>query len=212
MYQPAQFQETRVEVLHALMRAHPLAALVTEGESGVEADHIPVELAPSPGPFGTLRGHIARANPLWKTCRADRECLAIFQGPQVYITPSFYPTKRESGQVVPTWDYAVVHARGHVRFIEDAAWLHALVSRLTDAHEAALPAPWKVGDAPPAYIDKMLAAIVGFELLIDSLVGKWKVSQNRAAVDRRGVAAGLRALPDAGAHDIAGMLDEREPG
>ena len=135
MYTPAQFEESRVEVMQALMRAHPLATLVTQGESALVADHIPVETAAAPAPWGTLRGHIARANPLWRTCRDGAQSLAIFQGPQIYITPSFYPTKRETGEVVPTWDYAVVHARGVLRFIQDAVWLHALVSRLTDAHE-----------------------------------------------------------------------------
>jgi len=213
MYTPAQFEESRVEVMQALMRAHPLATLVTQGESALVADHIPVETAAAPAPWGTLRGHIARANPLWRTCRDGAQSLAIFQGPQIYIIPSFYPTKRETGEVVPTWDYAVVHARGVLRFIQDAVWLHALVSRLTDAHEAPRAAPWKVGDAPPAYIDKMLAAIVGFEMTIESLTGKWKVSQNRGPADRRGVIEGLRAGADArdsaDARDIADMLGSR---
>lgn len=195
--------------MHALMRAHPLATLVTPTDAGIEADHIPMEIVAGPGPCGVLCGHIARANPLWRNCRPDRDALAIFQGPQAYITPSFYPSKRESGEVVPTWNYAVVHARGRLRFIQDAVWLHALVTRLTDAHETQREAPWKVGDAPPAYIDKMLAAIVGFELAIESLAGKWKVSQNRTPADRRGVAAGLRASPQEEAHAMAELIERR---
>jgi transcriptional regulator len=210
LYQPAQFKEERVDVMHALIRAHPLATLVTHVESGIDADHIPMEIASGPEPFGTLRGHIARANPLWRLCRPELGSLVIFQGPQAYITPSFYPSKRESGEVVPTWNYAVVHARGRLRFIHDGPWLHALVSRLTDAHEAPREMPWKVGDAPPAYVERMLTAIVGFELVIESLTGKWKVSQNRTPADRRGVAAGLRATPTDGAREIAELLESRE--
>jgi transcriptional regulator len=209
LYQPPQFEETRIDVLHALMRTHPLAALITLDDAGIVANHIPVETWPTPEPLGLLRGHIARANPLWRQHRADCEALAIFQGPQAYVSPSLYPSKQVSGKVVPTWDYAVVHARGILRFIHDAAWLRALVTRLTDAHEGPRPKPWKVDDAPAAYVDDMLAAIVGFELCIVRLAGKWKVSQNRDAADRQGVIAGLRAARDADSLEIADMLSSR---
>ena len=129
MYLPAHFNETRTEVLHALMRAHPLATLVTLSGSGLAANHIPVQTLGEPAPLGSIRGHIARANPLWREYRSESEALAIFQGPQVYISPSFYPSKAETGEVVPTWDYAVVHARGALKFEHDAAWMRALVSR-----------------------------------------------------------------------------------
>src|SRR5580698_6470772 len=135
--------------MHALMRAHPLCTLVTQCESGLVANHVPVQTLAEPGPRGCIRGHIARANPLWREYRADSAALAIFQGPQVYISPSFYPSKQQTGEVVPTWDYAVVHAHGTLSFVQDAEWLRALVVRLTDAHEAPRQAPWEVADAPP---------------------------------------------------------------
>jgi transcriptional regulator len=210
LYLPAYFKETRAEVLHAMMRARPLAALVTLCDSGLVANHIPVETSPEPAPHGLIRGHIARANPLWREYRTDTEALAIFQGPQTYISPSFYPSKRESGEVVPTWDYAVVHARGRLSFVHDARWLRALVGRLTDAHEASREVPWKVEDAPPEYIEKMLAAIVGFELSIISLTGKWKASQNHTSANRQGVVAGLRAADDPDSYEIADILASRD--
>ena len=206
MYLPAYFKESRAPVLHALMRARPLATLVTLGDSGLVANHIPVETRAEPAPHGMLRGHVARANPLWKEYRAGSEALAIFQGPQVYISPSFYPSKRESGEVVPTWDYAVVHAHGTLRFVQDAAWLKTLVVGLTDAHEAPRGVPWKVADAPPSYIEKMLSLIVGFEFSIVSLTGKWKLSQNHTAANRQGVVQGLRGAAGADSREIADML------
>jgi transcriptional regulator len=210
LYLPAHFNETRIEVLHALMRARPLATLVTQGNSGLLANHMPVETLSEPKPLGSLLGHIARANPLWREYREGSEALAIFQGPQVYISPSFYPSKAQSGEVVPTWDYAVVHARGTLRFIEDAAWLKGFVARLTDTYEAARPQPWKITDAPNEYIEKMLGLIIGFEFSIVDLRGKWKVSQNRPAADRQGVVEHLNAAGDADSHDIAAMLAARE--
>jgi transcriptional regulator len=213
LYLPAYFKESRTDVLHALMRARPLAALVTLSDSGLVANHIPVETHTEPGPHGLIRGHIARANPLWKEYRAGSEALAIFQGPQVYISPSFYPSKRETGEVVPTWDYAVVHAHGTLRFVQDAEWLKTLVVGLTNAHEAARQVPWKVDDAPPPYIEKMLSLIVGFEFSITSLTGKWKLSQNHPAANREGVVHGLREDAGEDSRKIADMLssfnDER---
>jgi transcriptional regulator len=210
MYLPAHFEENRTEVLHAMMRARPLATLVAHCDSGLEANHIPVETVSDPAPCGSIRGHIARANPLWRSYRADSEALAIFEGPQVYISPSFYPSKKATGEVVPTWDYAVVHARGVLRFVQDAAWLRALVARLTDAHEAVRQLPWKIDDAPPPYIEKMLSLIVGFELSIVSLTGKWKLSQNHPAANRRGVVEGLRAATDEDSRGVADMLASLE--
>lgn len=189
MYLPKHFEETRVDVLHGLIRAHPLGALVTAGAGGLEANHVPFEIDPDPAPFGTLRAHVARANPVWRDGAGD--ALVIFQGPESYVTPSWYPTKRESGKVVPTWNYVAVHAYGRLRAIDDPAWLRAFVTRLTDRHEARRAAPWKVSDAPGDYVDQLLAAIVGIELPVARLLGKWKVSQNRPAADRAGVVAGL---------------------
>jgi transcriptional regulator len=212
LYRPAFFNETRTDVLHALMRARPLATLVTQSDSGLSADHVPVQTLDEPAPLGCIRGHIARANPLWREYRGESQALAIFQGPQVYISPSFYPTKAKTGEVVPTWDYAVVHASGTLRFIDDKHWLRGFVAGLTETHEMPRPQPWKIDDAPPEYIEKMLDLIVGFEFSIVSLTGKWKVSQNRSQVDRQGVIQNLRDAADADSHEIAAMLASLEPG
>ena len=196
MYIPKHFEEHRTDVLHALIRAHPLAVLVGLGADGLVANHIPMEIDPGAGPLGTLRGHVARANPVWQSLRPEVDALAVFQGPQSYITPSYYATKAATGKVVPTWNYAVVHAHGPLRAIEDAAWLRGFVEQLTLRHETARAqatgaAAWQVSDAPEPFLETMLQAIVGIELPIARLEGKWKVSQNRPAEDRAGVAAGL---------------------
>lgn len=210
MYLPAHFNETRIDVLHALMRAHPLTTLVTSCDSGLLANHVPVQTLDDPAPLGSIRGHIARANPLWREYRGDSQALAIFQGPQVYISPSFYASKEKTGEVVPTWDYAVVHASGTLRFIDDAEWLRSFVSGLTDTHESPRPQPWKIDDAPALYIDKMLKLIVGFEFSIAALTGKWKVSQNRPQADRQGVIHNLKAAGDTPSREIAAMLASLE--
>jgi transcriptional regulator len=204
MYEVEAFREERVDVMHALIKAHPLATLVAVSGEGLEANHLPLLVDPEPFPLGTLRGHVARANPLWRTIQADTEVLAVFQGPQGYITPSWYPTKAESGKVVPTWNYAVVHAHGPLRIHHDTEWLRNLVTRLTASQESTRGKPWRVTDAPPDYVDTMLKAIVGIEIPVTRLQGKWKMSQNRLPQDREGVIAGLDARGD-----VAGraMLD-----
>ncbi len=191
MYRPPHFREDRPEVLHALMRAHPLATLVTAGAGGLMANLLPFTLAETGGK-GTLRAHLAKANPQLEALRDGAQALVIFQGPDAYISPAWYPAKAEHGKVVPTWNYAVVQARGTPRVIDDPDWLRALVETLTTTHEATRPTPWQVGDAPEPFIAAMLNGIAGLEIPIDSLEGKWKVSQNRAAADRQGVVAGLR--------------------
>ena len=191
MYLPAHFAETRGEVLHAAMRAHPFATLVAHGEGGLRADHLPLHFAAGVGPCGALQGHVARANPLWRKA-ADTDVLVIFHGPQTYITPSWYETKREHGKAVPTWNYVVVHARGRLRAIDDPAWLRMQLESLVAQHEAGFAEPWRISDAPPDYIEKMLAAIVGIEIVISEVTGKWKTSQNQPAANRAGVVAGLR--------------------
>ena len=192
MYLPKHFEETRIEVLHGLIHDHPLGALVTLTPAGLDASHIPFEVGPEPAPFGTLRGHVARANPLWRDFSRDVEALVIFQGPDTYVSPAWYPTKAETGKVVPTWNYAVVHAHGTLRAIDDRAWLRDFVTMLTNRHESGRRDPWQVTDAPDDYIDKQVGAIIGLELSITRLVGKWKMSQNRPAADRQGVVDGLR--------------------
>jgi transcriptional regulator len=211
MYLPAHFEESRPEVLHALIRAHPLGLLVTQDAAGaLSADSVPFVLDVNPadpaGGPGILRAHVARANPLWRAARGDVDALVVFQGPQAYVSPSLYPGKAAHGKVVPTWNYVSVQARGRLRAVEDAAWLHAFVSRLTERHEAARAAPWAVTDAPADYIETMLGAIVGIEIVLSALTGKWKVSQNRSAADRDGVARGLRADGHAEAELLAGRI------
>jgi transcriptional regulator len=211
MYLPAHFKEDRPEVLHGLIRSHPLAAVVTLDASGLVANHIPLEIDPGAGPLGTLRGHVARGNPMWKSHRPEVDALAIFQGAHSYISPAYYATKAATGEVVPTWNYATVHACGPLRTIDDPAWLRRFVEQLTDRHEAELARgePWKVSDAPERYIDKLVKAIVGIEIPISRIEGKWKVSQNRPAEDRAGVVAGLGATDDPIKHAMAALVRER---
>jgi len=203
MYLPAHFEETRPEVLHALLRSHPLATWVVQADGGLQVNHIPFMLDADRGPHGTLVGHVARANPVWRT---PGPSVAVFQGPQAYISPSWYPSKREHGKVVPTWNYAVVHAHGTPRAIESPHEVLAIVTRLTQTHEAGSAVPWAVSDAPADYIEQMLKAIVGIEITVERLVGKWKASQNRGAPDRLGTVAGLRQRGDEQSLGMAALV------
>ncbi len=207
MYLPKHFEQPDTEAIARLLAAHPLATLAWSSADGLTAEHLPLlwDRGDGDGEHGTLRGHVARANPVWREA-AGAEVLAVFQGPQAYITPSWYASKAETAKVVPTWNYAVVHARGTLRATEDAAWLRALVGRLTATHEASRAQRWQVEDAPADYIQQMLRAIVGIEIRITSLQGKWKVSQNRSAADREGVAAGLEALDSDASRAMAGLV------
>ena len=216
MYLPSHFAEKRPEVLQALMRAHPLATIVAMTADGLVANHIPLMYFPEPGTgasaaagaplLGRLQGHVARANPLWRETDTSVEVLAIFQGPQAYISPAWYPGKREHGKVVPTWNYAVVHARGTLRIIDDPAWVHGLVTRLTQEHEAPRPEPWAVTDAPADYIAKTLQAIVGIELQVTRLLGKWKTSGNQPAANRQGAAQALAAGSTEAQREMAALV------
>jgi transcriptional regulator len=210
MYCPAHFAETRPEILHALMRASPLATLVTMGADGLSADHIPLVLETPAASPATLCGHVARANPMWKSLRGGAEALealAIFHGPESYITPSWYPTKKEHGKAVPTWNYAIVQARGNLCVIEETDWLRQHLEALTRQQEDSFAEPWAVSDAPTDYIDKMLGAIVGIELTISTLQGKWKTSQNQPQENRIGAAQGLRELGSAEAAAMAALIE-----
>jgi transcriptional regulator len=193
VYIPPHFNEERVDVLHHLIREHGLATLVTYGASGLIASHIPLVLDVSDpaAPYGRLRGHLSRANQQWRDYSPDVPALAIFAGPQHYITPSWYPAKTEHGKVVPTWNYIVVHAYGRLETYEDRESLLANVEALTTHHEASRPEPWKVSDAPASYIDAQLKGIIGISVRIDRVEGKWKISQNRSAADQASVAAAL---------------------
>jgi transcriptional regulator len=206
MYLPKHFEQHDRETLVALMRERPLATLITIADDGPSADLIPLEFHPGEGEHGMLRGHVARANPLWQ--RAGTTALAVFTGPEAYISPGWYASKKEHGKVVPTWNYTMVQARGVLRAVDDAPWLHALVNRLTDHHEATQATPWHVGDAPDDYVQQMLRAIVGIEITLTTLVGKWKVSQNRSAADREGTAQGLAA---AQADEMAALVRLAKP-
>ena len=204
MYTPKHFEEPRTEIMHELMRARPLATLVTLTSNGLDANHIPLHLINTPAPFGTLRGHVARANPLWRDFAKDVEVLAIFHGPDSYITPSWYAAKQETGKVVPTWNYAVVHAYGTLRVIDDASWVRAQLEALTDHNETNFSKPWSVSDAPHEYTEKLIEAIVGFEIVITRLSGKWKVSQNQPAQNQAGV---IEGLSNSGVRDAEAMAD-----
>jgi transcriptional regulator len=215
MYAPKAFEESRTDVLHALIRERPFGALVVPTDRGLNVDHLPFLLEVddvASNPFGVLRGHVARANPVWRATLQRTEAVVIFQGPQHYITPSWYATKQETGEVVPTWNYVVVHAHGPLRFIEDRAWLLDHVTRLAERHEARRETPWKVSDAPEEFVSNLLGAIVGVEMTILRLAGKWKLGQNRPARDRRGMIDGLLRENDEAAAALAGvMMNEAEP-
>jgi transcriptional regulator len=208
MYQPTHHREDRLDVQHALIRAFPLGTLVTLGPSGLVANHVPFLIDPEASKLGTLRAHVARANPQWREFDPAHEALVIFQGVERYITPSWYETKRETGKVVPTWNYAVVHAYGPMKPIEDQAWLRRQIEDLTRASEAARAEPWQVADAPDSFVAAMARGIVGIEIEIARIEGKWKVSQNRPEADRRGVIEGLRAEAGGPAQDMAALVEE----
>ena len=193
MYQPPLFREDRLEIQHDLIRAQPLGLLVTAGPAGLVANLIPFLIDAETSELGTLRAHFARANPVQHELATGAECLVVFQGPQNYVTPSWYATKRETGKVVPTWNYATVHTWGRPRLIEDPVWLRRQLDDLTLLQEGVRPAPWQVDDAPEPFIAAQIKGIIGVEIPIGRIEGKWKVSQNRPEADREGVVEGLRA-------------------
>jgi transcriptional regulator len=229
MYQPAAFREDRPDVLRALVRSHPLGTLVTQRapEPGsppgawpvLQAHPVPFVLAPegatAPGGTTVLWAHVARANPAWEElaamAAAGAECLVVFQGPQAYVSPGWYPSKAVDGRVVPTWNYATVHAWCRPTLHDDPAWVATQLRLLTAQQEAALPRPWAVDDAPADFLARLQGAIVGLELVVSRMEGKWKVSQNRPAADRDGVVQGLLAQePASGAAAMAALVRERE--
>jgi transcriptional regulator len=205
MYQPPHHREDRLEVQHALIRAQPFGTLITLGSSGIVANSIPFILEPST-PYGILKGHVARANAQWNDFDPAVEALVVFQGVETYITPSWYETKRRSGKVVPTWNYVMVQAWGPMRVTEDRDWLAAQIGALTRQQEVGRAEPWSVTDAPPLFIESQLKGIVGIEIPIGRIEGKWKVSQNRPEADRKGVVAGLGAAGDAGSLAMAELV------
>ena len=212
MYLPKQFEETRTDVLHSLMRERSFAALVVMTNEGLSVDHIPFLVDETSGALGVLRGHVSRANPILGATLADADAVAIFSGPDHYITPSWYATKKETGKVVPTWNYVVVHAHGRLRFIDDAQWVRGHVNQLTHRHEAAREAHWKVSDAPEDYVAKLINGIVGVEMTIRRLAGKWKLGQNRPDSDQRGVLDGLLQEKAPSADALAALVREAKGG
>jgi transcriptional regulator len=206
MYVPKHFEERDIAVLHSLIRSRPLGAWVTQADGTLVVNHIPFLVDSEKGEHGTLIGHVARANPIWKAFSREMASVVIFQGPQGYISPSWYPSKHEHGKAVPTWNYAVVHAQGLPRAIENKDWLLQHVTQLSNVHESGQAVPWNVSDAPPDFIDKMLNAIVGIEIPITTLDGKWKMSQNRPFPDKLGTIAGLHGRADANSREIAALV------
>ena len=203
MYTPKHFEETRIDALHGLIREYPFATVVTHGAAGLTANHLPFERVDS-----VLHGHVARGNELARMDGA--EVLLVFRGPDGYISPNWYPTKHETGREVPTWNYAVVHVHGRLRVIEDAAWLRRLLETLTNHHEADQPQPWKVSDAPEDHIEKSLRAIVGIEIAIERIEGKFKLSQNHPDGNRAGVIDGLRHRDADGDRELAEWMTRQE--
>ena len=208
MYLPTHFREDRLDVQHGLVRAHPLGTLITAGPGGLMANPLPFLVDADRGAHGTLRAHLARGNPQLRELAAGGECLVVFSGPHDYVSPSWYATKQASGKVVPTWNFVTVHAWGVPRLMDDAAWLRGLLGDLTDRHERGRPQPWAVDDAPADFIAAQMKAIVGLEIPIARIEGKWKVSQNRSQADRQGVADGLRAQ---GAEAMADLVCPPSP-
>jgi transcriptional regulator len=191
MYIPPQFEQPDVEVMHELIRTRSLATLITLGSDGLNANHIPLHLSATHESFGVLRGHVARSNPILNDMDSAIDALAIFHGPDAYISPSWYATKQQAGKVVPTWNYTVVHAYGKLRIIDDAVWVRAQLEALTVQNEAGLPHPWAVSDAPVDFTDTLIGAVVGIEMVITRLSGKWKVSQNQPLQNQHSVVQGL---------------------
>jgi transcriptional regulator len=208
MYLPKHHEESDLAVLHALIKAHPLGAWVIQSQGELVVNHIPLLLDATRGKYGTLVGHVARANPVWKSFSATSNSIVIFQGVESYISPSWYPSKHAHGKVVPTWNYAVVHAHGIPRAIEDRDWLLAHLTQMTNEHESKRALPWKVSDAPPDFIDRLMGAIVGFEIPIEKLVGKWKVDQDSPDADKLGVVAGLLGRGDPQSKEMAALVEK----
>jgi transcriptional regulator len=208
MYQPPLFAEDSVIAQHGLIRAFPLGLLVTHGASGLIANAIPFQIDPEAGEKGVLRCHVARANTQWKEIGPGADALVVFQGAQHYVHPGWYETKRETGKVVPTWNYTMVQVRGHARVMDDGAWLAKQIRDLTEMMEGAYPKPWAVDDAPVPFIEAQMRGIVGIEITISEITGKWKVSQNRSDADREGVIEGLATLQDEEARAMSALVAE----
>jgi transcriptional regulator len=208
MYIPKLHEESDLRVLHALVRSHPLGTWATQGDGELIVNHVPFVLDQSNGPYGLLRCHVARANTVWQSFSTTVPSVVVFHGPNAYVSPSWYPSKQAHGKVVPTWNYVVVHAHGIPAIIEERAQLIAHLAELTASQENSQAVPWRVSDAPGEFIEEMSRHIVGIEIPILRILGKWKVSQNRSAADRIGVAAGLRRNNDEPSQEMADLVDQ----
>jgi len=208
MFQPPIFSVDDKELMHELMLTHPFGTLISIQDGGITADHLPLVIHPELSEQGTIRAHIAKGNPLWLKRKTSMEILAIFQGPQAYITPSWYPSKKQHGKVVPTWNYAVIHAHGELNFRTDEEWLLDHLVELSNRQEDGRYKAWKVSDAPDSYIAKQLKGIVGIEIEIKKLEGQWKVSQNKNEEDRTGVQEGLKLEADQVANSMSELVRE----
>lgn len=209
MYIQKHFEETRIEEMHKLIDTHPLATLIIAVDGELVVNHIPMLLESSDGQHGSLHAHISKANPLFAHLQREVDAVAIFRGAQTYISPNWYPSKHADGKQVPTWNYVVTHAHGKPRLVDDSTWLLSHLHAMTNKQEASQSQPWSMSDAPQEYIAKMMTAIVGIEMPIVKLEGKWKVSQNRLRADQLGVAAGLQIYPDAQSQSMANLVMQR---
>lgn len=208
MYVPKHHEEHNVPLLHRLIRDNPLGTWITLGDTELIANHLPFFLDVKRGEFGTLVGHVAKANRVWQDFSRSKHSLVTFQGVDTYITPNWYPSKHETGKAVPTWNYAVVHARGMPRVVEDRDWLLDHLTQLTVEHESRQSMPWKITDAPQEFIDRLIQNIVGIEIPIERLIGKWKISQNRPEPDRFGIVDGLSARGDDKSNAMAQLIKQ----
>lgn len=208
MYVPKHHEEKNISILHALVKTHSLAMWATQGDSELLVNHIPFFLDPTRGNLGTLVGHVAKANRVWQSFSTTVNSVLVFQGAETYITPSWYPSKHGHGEAVPTWNYAVVHVHGLPRAIENREWLLQHLNQLTDSHEAEQALPWKVSDAPQEFTERLLRSIVGIEIPIAKIVGKWKVSQNRSEPDKLGIVTGLLARDDQQSKEMASLVNQ----
>jgi transcriptional regulator len=208
MITPNVFKETDLDVLHGLIRSHPLGTWVTSEDDVLDVNHIPFVLDAAHGEYGVLRGHVNIANPVWRSLPTAKESIVVFQGADSYISPSWYPSKQEHGKVVPTWNYIVLHAHGIPRAITDEEWLFEHLNALTNQHESKRDQPWKVSDAPEEFTSKMVKAIVGIEIPISNLLGTWKASQNKQQPDKEGVVSGLNSTEDARSGEMGSYVSQ----
>ena len=211
LYTPAAFRETDLPALHDHISACGLAMLVTASDGGPLVSHLPLILKRDAGPYGTLVGHLARPNPQWRESDLSKPAVAVFMGPDAYVSPSWYASKQTDARVVPTWNYTVVHARGRLEIFEDASSLHTNVTELTQQHEGRFASPWEVTDAPADFIQRMLRGIVGVRLVIEQLEGKAKLGQNRSAADRQGTIEGLSSSDRESERNVAGLMRKSMP-